>query len=314
MAFTQNQTSHNWIEPSVPADKRTSQMNLEINSKTKSDRTSDIIIETTSDVTSEFSSPSRAWSDTPLSSFSDRSPTPSLAWPDASLSTLLDRSPMSEYRMFEPSSKMYQRLASDGCNYNTDRLWDLRKHENARHDQPEHNESIVKLFDCPDQDCGLTGAHGFKRKDHLREHTRRRHQKELFKYKMDKGRELKPKTLTTARSTFPNTISKHEAPFDPTNSCFVDEQRGSKSDYTGTKDGLAQEKVELEADGVAIDSTYVKRNTSSSRPAYPPKAKTEVNDFKDLRDSVGYLKLENPSQGPLSGQNPHPPKSTGFHR
>ena len=74
----------------------------------------------------------------------------------------------------------YHCLARD-CTYQTDRLHDLKRHKASKHDTPEQLHESGRLIDCPYHGCGHTGKYGFKRKDHLRDHTRRWHKRDLPK-------------------------------------------------------------------------------------------------------------------------------------
>lgn len=67
----------------------------------------------------------------------------------------------------------------DDCDYNTKRTYDLDRHYKAKHSTPEQLAERGKMYDCPDPRCGARGKHGFKRKDHLRDHVRRLHRHDL---------------------------------------------------------------------------------------------------------------------------------------
>ena len=72
-----------------------------------------------------------------------------------------------------PQKRPYHCLAGDNCQYVTERLHDMKRHKASKHDEGH------RLIDCPYEDCGRTGMKGFKRKDHLREHSRRWHRRDL---------------------------------------------------------------------------------------------------------------------------------------
>ena len=63
-----------------------------------------------------------------------------------------------------------------GCDYQTKRQYDL-----DRHQKTHFPSGPGEKFDCPARGCGRTGEHGFKRKDHLREHLRKVHAKDIPK-------------------------------------------------------------------------------------------------------------------------------------
>jgi hypothetical protein len=50
---------------------------------------------------------------------------------------------------------------------------DLRRHIKTQHEADQHRE------DCPHKWCGRVGAHGFTRRDHMREHLREVHRMEI---------------------------------------------------------------------------------------------------------------------------------------
>lgn len=62
----------------------------------------------------------------------------------------------------------------EGCEYLTKRQYDLDRHK-LIHSLP------VKKFDCTGRGCGRYGEYGFDRKDHLREHLRKVHAKDIPK-------------------------------------------------------------------------------------------------------------------------------------
>ena len=64
----------------------------------------------------------------------------------------------------------------DRCEYQTKRQYDLDRHQKT-HFPSEPGEK----FPCPGRGCGRTGEHGFDRKDHLREHLRKVHAKDIPK-------------------------------------------------------------------------------------------------------------------------------------
>ena len=66
-----------------------------------------------------------------------------------------------------------------GCDYVTKREHDLKRHNKARHAVELGLQS--ETIDCPYDGCGHKGNHGFKRKDHLRDHCKRYHKTDLPK-------------------------------------------------------------------------------------------------------------------------------------
>ena len=65
----------------------------------------------------------------------------------------------------------------EGCDYLTKRQYDVERHQ--RHHQQHHDPP--EKFDCLGRGCGRTGDYGFDRKDHLREHMRKVHAKDMPK-------------------------------------------------------------------------------------------------------------------------------------
>ena len=63
--------------------------------------------------------------------------------------------------------------------YVTSRLHDLRRHKAAKHEKDARRAGGNLTYDCPIKACTSKGAHGFKRKYHLRDHVRRCHVHEL---------------------------------------------------------------------------------------------------------------------------------------
>ena len=61
------------------------------------------------------------------------------------------------------------------CEYQTKHQHDLDRHQKTHNPSPGPEEK----FDCPARGCGRTGKHGFDRKDHLREHLRKAHEKDI---------------------------------------------------------------------------------------------------------------------------------------
>ena len=62
------------------------------------------------------------------------------------------------------------------CDYVTSRLHDYRRHHDAKHPS---TDSVKEMIDCPYGGCGHTGVHGFKRMDHLQDHCKRYHRRDL---------------------------------------------------------------------------------------------------------------------------------------
>ena len=80
----------------------------------------------------------------------------------------------------EPSSKSYDyQCLEPGCHYMTKRSYDLKRHVNAKHKSNGELAKESRMYDCPYERCTSKGLHGFKRKDHLRDHVRRCHMHEL---------------------------------------------------------------------------------------------------------------------------------------
>ena len=72
---------------------------------------------------------------------------------------------------------------ADDCTYKTDRRTDLRRHYIAKH--PEQRDDVF-VFQCSYRGC----AKEFKRKDHLRDHCKRVHFRELPREYGGTGRRL----------------------------------------------------------------------------------------------------------------------------
>ncbi|MDI1485251.1 MAG: nucleic acid binding [Ramalina farinacea] len=68
-----------------------------------------------------------------------------------------------------PTGAHYHCLA-DYCNYKTDRHTDLKRHYKAKHPGPRD-----EVFQCSYKSC----TKEFKRKDHLRDHSKRVHYRDL---------------------------------------------------------------------------------------------------------------------------------------
>ena len=66
------------------------------------------------------------------------------------------------------------RCLHPGCEYQTKRQYDLDIH------YVTHLPSF-RMFDCPERACGRQDKHGSDRKDHLREHLRKVHVKDIPK-------------------------------------------------------------------------------------------------------------------------------------
>ena len=69
------------------------------------------------------------------------------------------------------------------CEYETKRPYDL-----DRHTASKHPSALSEKFDCPGRGCGKTGEFGFNRKDHLTEHLRKVHAKDIPKNIPRRGR------------------------------------------------------------------------------------------------------------------------------
>ena len=63
----------------------------------------------------------------------------------------------------------------------TNRHHDLKRHMDAKHTSATALHHEGGMMDCPyvDKGCGCQGIHGFKRKDHLRDHCKRVHVRDL---------------------------------------------------------------------------------------------------------------------------------------
>ena len=71
---------------------------------------------------------------------------------------------------------------SAGCTYWTVRPADLQRHLKSKHARVSLNPETSRTFDCPyvNEGCGSEGIHGFKRKDHLKDHCRSVHHRSLL--------------------------------------------------------------------------------------------------------------------------------------
>ena len=83
------------------------------------------------------------------------------------------------------------------CEYQTKRQYDLDRHQKT-HFPSQPGEK----YDCPGRGCGRTGEHGFDRKDHLREHLRKVHAKELTKIRKFPATSI-PSTYSVEKSQHP---------------------------------------------------------------------------------------------------------------
>ena len=72
-----------------------------------------------------------------------------------------------------PSSPSEYPCLYPNCGYISSRAHDLKRHYMV-HLPP----AVEELLDCKYEWCGRTGAHGFKREDHRKEHYRKVHKKE----------------------------------------------------------------------------------------------------------------------------------------
>ncbi|KAK0517052.1 hypothetical protein JMJ35_000207 [Cladonia borealis] len=77
---------------------------------------------------------------------------------------------------FSPKSGGLLLCLHERCEYQTKRQYDLDRHQKT-HFPSQPGEK----HDCPGRGCGRTGEHGFDRKDHLREHLRKVHAKDIPK-------------------------------------------------------------------------------------------------------------------------------------
>lgn len=81
-----------------------------------------------------------------------------------------------------PSSPSEYHCLYPSCGHISSRAHDLKRHMTV-HFPPAPDE----LLDCQYEWCGRTGAHGFKREDHRKEHYRKVHMKESEYPKTGKG-------------------------------------------------------------------------------------------------------------------------------
>lgn len=81
-----------------------------------------------------------------------------------------------------PSSPSEYHCLYPSCGHISSRAHDLKRHMTV-HFPPAPDE----LLDCKYEWCGRTGAHGFKREDHRKEHYRKVHMKESEYPKTGKG-------------------------------------------------------------------------------------------------------------------------------
>ena len=63
-----------------------------------------------------------------------------------------------------------------GCEHISGRPFDLQGHM-----EKHHPPIAEKMYDCPDAEYGHVGEHGFDRKDHMREHLRNSHNRDVPK-------------------------------------------------------------------------------------------------------------------------------------
>ena len=75
-----------------------------------------------------------------------------------------------------PKSGAQLHCLHEHCEYQTKRPYDL-----ARHLKTHFPAQPGEKFDCPGRGCGRIDEHGFDRKDHLREHLRKVHAKDIPK-------------------------------------------------------------------------------------------------------------------------------------
>ena len=78
-----------------------------------------------------------------------------------------------------------------GCEYRTKRQYDLDRHLKTYftfYHSDQKFDCLGRGYDCPEKGCGRTGEHGFHRKDHLREHLRRVHAKDIPENSKEGGR------------------------------------------------------------------------------------------------------------------------------
>lgn len=76
----------------------------------------------------------------------------------------------------KPTRGAYLHRLHYRCDYQTRRQYDLDRH------QKSHFPSVpVKKFNCPRMRCGRQGEYGVDRKDHLREHLRKVHARDMPK-------------------------------------------------------------------------------------------------------------------------------------
>ena len=74
--------------------------------------------------------------------------------------------------------------------YSTSRYHDLERHKIAKHTSTNDILSSGPRLDCPYGGCGHKGINGFKRKDHLRDHCKRYHRRDLPKSMGGSGRKI----------------------------------------------------------------------------------------------------------------------------
>ena len=79
-----------------------------------------------------------------------------------------------------------------GCDHITKREHDLKRHSKAKHSETDKLLARGEMMDCPYSGCGHKGRHGFKRKDHLRDHCKRYHRRDLPKSMGGDGKKLNP--------------------------------------------------------------------------------------------------------------------------
>lgn len=81
-----------------------------------------------------------------------------------------------------PSSPSEYPCLHPNCGHISSRAHDLKRHMTVHFPPP-----VEELLNCQYAWCGRTGAHGFKREDHRKEHYRKVHMKESEYPKTGKG-------------------------------------------------------------------------------------------------------------------------------
>ncbi len=92
-----------------------------------------------------------------------------------SISTFSNSSQISNRANKDQSSPTLLHCLHPGCAHVSKRQYDLNRHISKKHGL------ATELSDCPRKNCHRVGENGFKREDHLTEHLRKFHKKDIPK-------------------------------------------------------------------------------------------------------------------------------------